>query len=1353
MKYYIVPTIRQEESSKLIDFLNEDQSASDYRYHLNHISFEELINKDKVFVLGEPGFGKSTLLLEMARHFYTDNTPFAFLDLKRKAAPLPQYLVKHTQEDTSKDQLFNTLKAIWSFGFDLKKTGVLLLDALDEVGMDLIPDLLLELADFIKDYPKIRIFISSRTHHLPRHAPFLSPLDFEAVELSAFSMQQVIFYLQKNCDIFADHNEKEVLTSLQSVSLLKYHSPNNLLYTPRYLEIFSRLVERKGIDEIATYTRNKLLDTIITLRLHGESNKGSGDRQSYNSKIAYVQQCLERLALVMEIQRTNLISKDDFTTFLLGTNLNLDNQLLLEVFFDNTVLKDIGDKLTFDNTEFQEYLAAKALQRIGRIDQTIADVGIDQHLQTILPSWLDVLGYMTELEPACLLPLLQLGKRTRNINVFSLIRYTDLDYFTNDPVQKDQVFRLVFGYFIDECRWLDQELATALPAFYIPEYHDPIFQEIVKSEMDFKGYVRKTSLIFILEQILNLDIPESDKVVWKPILFDYLAFDNFDFGDVLHRYSAKCLEKVASIEDFTPYLSLFDNRPPSVGHAIMEFHRQVDPNHSQSIRIFVDQQLGSRILTISPLTNISSREGFLHLFEILAEYLTKLKIWNHIFDGLDTDLRYPLYREDHLFSRLAKLWDRDIELRVVRFLLIVATDWYYADHSSFVAGVIDLLKKKSVSPVSLILDQIVEQGFPDQKYLELGVLINKLLDLSNYADFHRATQSKLTNLSLAEEVLRSSREEISEKLYQQYFPEKFEAKEIKRAARVKKYEETKNQRWEWETEIYEQFSETLKQRDLRAFQIFRDHKETINKFIVDSEIEKLRSLAKSFLERFSPEECLPSQKRNSISLPPVLAVFQIIIDQLQDLHLDATPFRNKLLKLLPITFYHEPILAALGEDPTYEEIELALNWFLIEINYQSDNELYASLKLILDYNIKFSEPWLMAILQNDAAPLSNRIVAFSKLANWGIEEEQISEVFKHVATSATVDTYRLAKELNQYLLQKENESAVAWRMEQVLKQPYQEHTVKRTTSIVRLAPDSEGLARPLAQLSHPKHIEKMHWFLKQSFSLLDEDPNYYNYVKAEIWEVVAKYFKNLKPQKSQLKTYLGQLRKLVQEYGENNLASWFNYFIASIQNEYLEYLAEPQHFGDSIRKFNQLKERQYLDISYPAELFQLVREVLDNDLRKWLTEGYYGFMGDLEKPKGGKLEKEKIYQKDLVIKLENFLLRKGLRPSDITLHREVQMLDDRRTDLIITYGSIGSVLIEVKRADNTDLSPKQIPIYQEDTFLPYLRQNDCDFGIFLIYNDNPKKKDFPTQIGRVLDCYREDEHRIAVVGIDISGRS
>jgi hypothetical protein len=98
------------------------------------------------------------------------------------------------------------------------------------------------------------------------------------------------------------------------------------------------------------------------------------------------------------------------------------------------------------------------------------------------------------------------------------------------------------------------------------------------------------------------------------------------------------------------------------------------------------------------------------------------------------------------------------------------------------------------------------------------------------------------------------------------------------------------------------------------------------------------------------------------------------------------------------------------------------------------------------------------------------------------------------------------------------------------------------------------------------------------------------------------------------------------------------------------------------------------------------------------------------------------------------------------------MLDDRRTDLIITYGSIGSVLIEVKRADNTDLTPKQIPIYREDTFLPYLRQNDCDFGVFLIYNDNPNRKNFTTQIRRVLDCYREED-RIAVVGIDISKSS
>lgn len=45
-------------------------------------------------------------------------------------------------------------------------------------------------------------------------------------------------------------------------------------------------------------------------------------------------------------------------------------------------------------------------------------------------------------------------------------------------------------------------------------------------------------------------------------------------------------------------------------------------------------------------------------------------------------------------------------------------------------------------------------------------------------------------------------------------------------------------------------------------------------------------------------------------------------------------------------------------------------------------------------------------------------------------------------------------------------------------------------------------------------------------------------------------------------------------------------------------------------------------------------------------------------------------QKNIKIQLENSFLRRGFRTNEITLIRELQLLDDKRTDFLIFYFNI-----------------------------------------------------------------------------------
>ena len=87
------------------------------------------------------------------------------------------------------------------------------------------------------------------------------------------------------------------------------------------------------------------------------------DKNLNTQKRDLIKRVLEKLALIMEIYQTNLLKKDELMSFFDDLQSDLKSSLLqqvpFEVFYDKTVLKDNIDTIEFDNTEFQEYLAAK----------------------------------------------------------------------------------------------------------------------------------------------------------------------------------------------------------------------------------------------------------------------------------------------------------------------------------------------------------------------------------------------------------------------------------------------------------------------------------------------------------------------------------------------------------------------------------------------------------------------------------------------------------------------------------------------------------------------------------------------------------------------------------------------------------------------------------------------------------------------------------------------------------------------------------------------------------------------------------------------------------------------------------
>ena len=108
----------------------------------------------------------------------------------------------------------------------------------------------------------------------------------------------------------------------------------------------------------------------------------------------------------MEISRRDQISKDDLYTILDGIKGNMTQMLIANfdlLFFESRILKDTNDMLCFENTELQEYLAAKELCRQDNIESVLYDVAVQKDLKHIYPNWYDVIPHIQMIESRLLL--------------------------------------------------------------------------------------------------------------------------------------------------------------------------------------------------------------------------------------------------------------------------------------------------------------------------------------------------------------------------------------------------------------------------------------------------------------------------------------------------------------------------------------------------------------------------------------------------------------------------------------------------------------------------------------------------------------------------------------------------------------------------------------------------------------------------------------------------------------------------------------------------------------------------------------------------------------------------------------
>ena len=160
-------------------------------------------------------------------------------------------------------------------------------------------------------------------------------------------------------------------------------------------------------------------------------------------------------------------------------------------------------------------------------------------------------------------------------------------------------------------------------------------------------------------------------------------------------------------------------------------------------------------------------------------------------------------------------------------------------------------------------------------------------------------------------------------------------------------------------------------------------------------------------------------------------------------------------------------------------------------------------------------------------------------------------------------------------------------------------------------------------------------------------------------------------------------------------------------------------------------------------LFGHIKNAIQTDLKRWVEgEGAYSVIIGGEKFKGKKNEYEKLIQKTIKAQLE-LILRKRDIVADIT--REEQLLDEKRTDLLVRYGFIGPVVLEIKLSSHADVRSSKIETTESyESMGRYMEGYNAAHGIFLIMDNTgtPHLTRAVTTYGKIpnvwatsLDCY------------------
>ena len=1272
MKEYIVPqVIKYQNVDDLLENNNRDRLSLDT---IKHLSIDELLQDDFVCVVGEPGIGKTRLVDEIENQIPTrfHHCTASKISLE----PIPR---------------------------DIEYC---IIDALDEVEGNLFYSTLLLIKKYKEDNPNVKVLFTCRKHYVASYAThFASCKGLIFIELCRLSNKDVM-------DI-VDGCSETTRTNVAKSTKLK-----ELLTIPRYLTFLLEHEKQKGscsnIGELFEFIIGNAIQTAINKR------QDNADRQegikNEGSRIL-IQRVLEKVAFIMEISRKDQISKDELYTILDEIKGNMAQMLVVNfdlLYFESRILKDTNGILQFENTELQEYLAAKELCRQNNIESVLYDVAVQKDLKHIFPNWYDVIPHIsyTKDEIHTFINVIKLivsyESSLENDSFKSLLRYVDPSVCT--PHQKEDLFSVLIEHYLRMPAYIGWKSQTVqlMQDCYTSKCRNmlmPPFEQLNKIQL--------TNIYDILEAINEEDRLDEEVSEYWTNAANILIKDKNDEKKLAALNLLYALKDQDNLIQLSKSYSVFSEEVKKKYHEITGYRRLIDKN---VVNCWLDGCYKRNPYAINAVLSIEDTCTIIYVYSNIIEN-------NRLREFFDPQGALLVLYELHLKKQFDIVWDEDIESKLLMAKVIAS---YIQNHSYTSHGEIDTIVKQ------ILLEEKTGEVF-------IGCFNNNEWDLENLFGRFAAELVDVELLSALDTLLNKT---TTEKWLVDHIlvslVNKIRNDEVKRIS-VSNYLTRYAEIFErWDKKSEEVKKEQINPQFLKAYESLSDPNVSTNAkyetafklsenldLIQQQDPHPLVDVVEKFFDEIDLDKMiLEKTGENSFSVSIHLIKIPYFVRALHHLGFQNLLKKHRIVlsKTLPFIYcttnfddreLRDIYKSVIGNISKKEKNEL-VDWWQSRkddlMNISSDDIF----SCITDYGIdalsyKLEEYINDYIKQQD---LSHWLAASKALdlisegyRNWNVEKYQ--SLF-NALEDESIESIKM--QCNAIMIEKyQDEKAIIWRIEYL-----KSHVVKSLhddTGHVRIISKEESemtssnphLFRCFMNIMGNEQLDKQMLELFDFALTLCVTPDtqeYSSYLLNQIYHFFAV---------TNDVYSICELRKKVEQFNTINVSYLANNIMNNAEMMYLQ--NDRISIEKSIRKYNKCIEESHLEIRN------------DGDLRRYFTLIHYEVQKEIQDQGIYALVRQDTLNEDFIQReLKNTIINKccQLGLETVRVDREVALQDNKRTDLLIRYGLCNPIMVELKLLHNDEIQKKKQRQEYKSKFNQYTKATNACLSVFWVFDIHKK---------------------------------